>query len=50
MAQQYSCSQCEFQVRSEDDGELIELVQHHAEEYHDMSPSAGDIRDGMKTV
>ena len=50
MAHQYSCSACEFQVRSENDDELIELVQHHAQEYHDMSPSEGDVRDGMKTV
>lgn len=50
MAHRYACSECEFEVRSENDEELIELVQHHAQEYHDMSPSAADIRSGMKTV
>lgn len=50
MAHQYTCSECEFQVRSENDDELIDLVQHHAQEYHDMSPSEGDIKSGMRTV
>jgi predicted small metal-binding protein len=50
MAQQYSCSACEFQVQSEDEDEVIKLVQNHAQHYHDMSPSAEDGRDGMKNV
>jgi predicted small metal-binding protein len=48
MAQQYSCSACAFQVQSENEDEVIELVQNHAQEYHDMSPSDSDVRDGME--
>jgi predicted small metal-binding protein len=50
MAHQYSCSACAFQVRSENEDEIIDLVQNHAEEQHDMSPSADDIRDGMESA
>lgn len=50
MAHQYSCSACAFQVRSEDDQEVIDLVQNHAKEKHDMSPEASDIRDGMESA
>jgi predicted small metal-binding protein len=47
---QYSCSACAFEVHSDDDDEIVELVQNHANEYHDMSPSDDDVRDGMQTV
>lgn len=48
MARQYSCSACAFQVQSENEDEVIELVQNHAQEYHDMSPSDNDVRDGIE--
>lgn len=50
MAREYSCSQCEFMIRSENDDELIEFVREHAEDAHDMSVSEDDIRSGWKMV
>lgn len=46
MARAYQCSACEFEIRSENDDELIEFVQSHAENTHEMSMSAADIRSG----
>lgn len=50
MAREYSCSQCEFMIRSENDDELIEFVREHAEDTHDMSVSEEDVRSGWKMV
>jgi len=50
MAHQYSCSSCEFQVRSEDENELIDIVREHANDMHQLNVSRGDVRDGMQTV
>ncbi|MFC7019410.1 MULTISPECIES: DUF1059 domain-containing protein [Haloarcula] len=46
MAHQY----CEFQVRSEDQDEVIELVRTHAQDMHDESSSADQVRDGIQSV
>jgi predicted small metal-binding protein len=48
MAHQFSCSACGFQVRSENDDELIELVRNHAGEIHDMDVSPSDVRAGWE--
>jgi len=50
MAHQFSCSACGFQVRSENDDELIELVRNHAGEMHDMNVSPSDVRAGWEDV
>ena len=50
MVHQYSCGACAFQVRSEDDDELIDLVRAHADENHDMSMSRGDVRNGWEDI
>jgi len=50
MAHQFSCSACAFQVRSENDDEVIELVQNHAREMHDMDVSRDDVMDGWESV
>lgn len=50
MAHEFGCSACEFHVRSENDDELIELVQNHAEEMHDLDLSQQDVRDGWTSV
>lgn len=50
MAHQYSCSACEFQVRSEDQDEVIELVRTHASDMHDLEFSADEVRDGITAV
>lgn len=49
-AYQYSCDACAFQVRSENDEELIELVRGHANDYHEMSVAPDDVRAGWEQV
>ena len=41
---------CEFLIRSENIDELIQFVQHHAEETHNQSVAETDIRGLMKDV
>jgi predicted small metal-binding protein len=50
MANQYSCSACGFQVQADDEQEVIDHVQKHADEAHDMDVSSADIRSGMEEV
>jgi predicted small metal-binding protein len=50
MVHQFSCSACAFQVRSEDDDELIATVQNHARDHHEMELSPSDVRDGWEDV
>ncbi len=50
MAHQYTCSNCAFMVRSENDDEVIESVQQHADEYHDMQVAGDDVRAGWEMV
>lgn len=48
MAHQFTCSACAFQIRSDDQQEVIDHVQQHAGDSHDMKMSPADIRDGME--
>jgi hypothetical protein len=50
MAHQYTCDGCAFQIRSEDDDEVVELVRNHAKQAHDMAVSKGDVRSGWTDV
>lgn len=50
MAHQYACSDCAFMIRSENDDEVVELVQQHADTAHDMRMAADDIRAGWEMV
>lgn len=45
---QYTCSDDAFRVRSEDQDEVVELVQDHAQTKHDMDMSRQDILNGME--
>lgn len=36
---------CEFVVRDENEDELVELVQRHAENTHDMKMSREDVEE-----
>lgn len=47
---EYSCDVCDFQIRSENEDELVEFVQQHAKETHDMDVSQEDVRGGWRTV
>jgi hypothetical protein len=50
MVHQYTCDGCAFQIRSEDDDEVVELVRNHAKEAHDMEVSSQDVRSGWNDV
>lgn len=45
---QYTCSEDAFRVRSEDQDEVVELVQEHGRSKHDMDVSRQDVLDGME--
>lgn len=50
MAKEYQCSACEFMIRSENDDELVEFVREHAQDTHEMTMSASEIRSGWTEV
>lgn len=41
---------CDFMVRSENEDELVEMVQKHAKDVHDTDMSRADITGAWKTV
>lgn len=47
---QFECGapNCEFLVRANDEAEIIEIVQRHAEEKHDRSVDEERIRDRIE--
>jgi predicted small metal-binding protein len=47
---EYSCSSCSFQVRSDDESEVVDHVREHAEQRHDMDLSEDAVREGMREV
>lgn len=52
MAYQYTCGMedCAFQVRSEDQEEVVSKVQEHAQNKHGMAMDRDDIEGGMQEV
>lgn len=55
MVKEVSCihagfEDCEFLIRSENDSELIEIVQKHAENTHDVSVSRDHVEKIMREV
>lgn len=51
MAYQVDCSHGDdFQVQSEDEGEVIEMVKRHAQNKHDMDMSDDEARDMIETT
>lgn len=52
MVKQVDCHQagnedCAFMIRDENEDELVEMVQIHAERAHDMDVSRDDVHDLM---
>lgn len=41
---------CDFEIRSENEDEMIRFVREHARDVHGVGMSADDIRGVMKTV
>lgn len=50
MVNQVDCTDCEFLIRDENEDELIELVQQHAENTHGMSASRTDVEGWITEV
>jgi predicted small metal-binding protein len=54
MAKEIACRDagydCDFEIRSENEAELIEFVQEHARETHNTEMSSDDIRGTWNTV
>lgn len=50
MGYRYQCSEDVFQVTSENRDELVDMVQQHARNSHEMNLERGDIEDGMEEV
>jgi predicted small metal-binding protein len=52
MAKELSCRDagydCDFMIRSENETELVEFVQEHAKDAHDMDMSRSDVQDMLK--
>jgi predicted small metal-binding protein len=51
-AYEFTCSDDghSFQVATEDSDEVIDVVQRHAKQKHDMSMSRKEVTDGLKEV
>ncbi len=49
MVKAFECSlaDCSFEVRSEDEGEIVSMVREHAQNVHGMSMNEGDIKSNM---
>ncbi|WP_255150976.1 DUF1059 domain-containing protein [Halorarius halobius] len=50
MTRELQCPDCEFMIRSESTDQLVEMVQQHAKESHDMEMSRSDVMDIARTV
>jgi predicted small metal-binding protein len=54
MAHEISCREagydCDFMIRSEDENQLVEMVQKHSKETHDTDLSRSDVLGLAKTV
>jgi len=50
MAYQYTCGTCGFQVRSEDDDEVVDYVQKHADVMHDLHLPRSQVAESWETV
>jgi predicted small metal-binding protein len=48
MAKQYTCEECGETLMADRASTLVEDVQKHAEEEHDMDLEAEDIREGIE--
>lgn len=49
MGKELHRAECDFLIRSEDEDEVIEVTQRHAERTHDMAMSRGDVERLWKT-
>lgn len=50
MTNEFACTECDFMIRSENDDELVKIVQQHATDRHGMAMQEDDIRGNWKSV
>ncbi|MFW5939474.1 MAG: DUF1059 domain-containing protein [Halolamina sp.] len=50
MAREFSCNDCGFMVRSDDDDEVIDFVKQHADHAHGRQVADDDVRAGWEEV
>lgn len=54
MAREFSCRDagvdCDFMIRSENEDEMVDMVQQHARETHDKEMSRDDVMGAMKSA
>jgi predicted small metal-binding protein len=52
MAREATCPQsdCGFEVRSNDESEVREMIERHATDVHNMNLSSSDVNGLIKTV
>ncbi|MFC7044216.1 DUF1059 domain-containing protein [Halobacteriaceae archaeon GCM10025711] len=52
MAKEFTCTAdgCNFSVRANEEDEVVEHVQEHAQKQHGMDLARQDIVDGIRTV
>lgn len=54
MAHELNCREagndCDFMIRSEDEDQLVEMVQQHSKETHDTEMSRSDVQELVNTV
>ncbi len=48
MAYMYTCGVCDHEFSDENRSDLIDMVQEHADEEHNMDLSRSDIREDIK--
>lgn len=46
---EFACPHCSFVIRSENEDEVIEMVQRHADEIHGTSMKEDDVRGAWMT-
>lgn len=50
MAHQYTCNACGFQVRSDDEDEVVNYVQKHADVMHDLHLPRSEVTADWESV
>mgnify|MGYP006275988943 CR=1 FL=1 len=48
MVRQFTCGDCAFMIRSDNDDELIEFVKQHADDAHGRQVADDDVRAGWE--
>jgi predicted small metal-binding protein len=50
MAKEVSCAVCSFRIRTDDDSEMVSILQTHAKSHHNKNLTADGILGQAKSV